>query len=583
MKLLVATLLAVVALASGNVLKPKGSFELLILHNNDMHAHFEQSSQRSGTCTNDDREAGKCYGGFPRVAHVVKEARAAALNHTGPPVLYLNAGDTYTGTAWFTIYKWKIAAEFVNALQPDAVSLGNHEFDNGISGLTPFIENLTCPILCANLILTKEPELQAERNLMDSVVFNINGTKIGVIGYLTPDTKVLAIRNDVEYIEEVTAIKKEATRLKNMGVNILIALGHSGFTKDLEIAEKVEDIDLVIGGHTNTFLWNGTTPDIEKAEGPYPTLVKQKSGRLVPAVQAYAYTKYLGKLHILFDSNGEIIRSNGNPILLDNSIKQDPEVLAIVNRYRENIMIITEEVVGTTSVILDGRSCRLKECNMGNLIADAMVYKYASEYRGYGWTDAPAAIIQGGGVRASIAHVNSPANITKGDLLRVMPFDGNVVKVTINGRDVWRMLEHSVWRYNPLRAPGQFLQMSGMMVEYDFQQPPGKRVMKVYMRCGECLNPEYSVLNTTGKYKILMPAFLSMGGDGFSVFDDLPSTPLHYDELNCTMNYIEKHSPVYPSTEGRIIINNLDKLKSSAATLNLSLSAVVALVFSSIL
>ncbi|XP_047032317.1 protein 5NUC-like isoform X3 [Helicoverpa zea] len=583
MKLLVATLLAVVAMASGNVLKPQGTFELLILHNNDMHAHFEQSSQRSGTCTNDDREAGKCYGGFPRVAHVVKQAREAALNKSGPPVLYLNAGDTYTGTAWFTIYKWKIAAEFVNALQPDAVSLGNHEFDNGISGLTPFIENLTCPILCANLILTKEPELQAERNLMDSVVFDINGTKIGVIGYLTPDTKVLAIRNDVEYIEEVTAIKKEATRLKNMGVNILIALGHSGFTKDLEIAEKVEDIDLVIGGHTNTFLWNGTTPDIEKAEGPYPTLVKQKSGRLVPAVQAYAYTKYLGKLHILFDSNGEIIRSNGNPILLDNSIKQDPEVLAIVNRYRENIMIITEEVVGTTSVILDGQSCRLKECNMGNLIADAMVYKYASEYRGYGWTDAPAAIIQGGGVRASIAHVNSPANITKGDLLRVMPFDGNIVKVTIHGRDVWRMLEHSVWRYNPLRAPGQFLQMSGMMVEYDFQQPPGKRVMKVYMRCGECLNPEYSVLNTTGKYKILMPAFLSMGGDGFSVFDGLPSTPLHYDELNCTMNYIEKHSPVYPSTEGRIIINNLDKLKSSAATLNLSLSAMVALVFSSIL
>uniref|UniRef100_A0A2A4K740 Protein 5NUC n=1 Tax=Heliothis virescens TaxID=7102 RepID=A0A2A4K740_HELVI len=512
MKLLVTTLLAVTALSSGSVVKAPGdTFELLILHNNDMHARFEQTSQRSGTCTVADREAGKCYGGFPRVAHVVKEARQAALNGQGPPVLYLNAGDTYTGTAWFTIYKWRIAAEFVNALQPDAVSLGNHEFDNGISGLTPFIENLTCPILCANLILTKEPELQAERNLMDSVVFNINGTKIGVIGYLTPDTKVLAIRNDVEYIEEVTAIKKEATRLKNMGVNILIALGHSGFTKDLEIAEKVEDIDLVIGGHTNTFLWNGTTPDIEEAEGPYPTLVKQKSGRLVPAVQAYAYTKYLGKLHIVFDSNGEIISSDGNPVLLDNSIPQEPEVLAIVNRYRENMMKITEEVVGTTSVILDGQSCRLKECNMGNLIADAMIYRYASEYKGYGWTDAPIAIIQGGGVRASIAHMDSPANITKGDLLRVMPFDGNVVKVTINGSDVWKMLEHSVWRYNPLRAPGQFLQMSGMMVEYDFRQPPGKRVTKVHMRCGECLNPEYSVLNKTGKYKILMPAFLSMG------------------------------------------------------------------------
>lgn len=457
-------------------------------------------------------------------------------------------------------------------------SLGNHEFDNGISGLTPFIENLTCPTLAANLILTKEPVLQAEKNLMDSIVFDINGTKIGVIGYLTPDTKVLAIRNNVEYIEEVIAIQKEATRLKTMGVNILIALGHSGFTKDLEIAEKVEDIDLVIGGHTNTFLWNGTSPDVEKSEGPYPTLVKQKSGRLVPAVQAYAYTKYLGKLHIVFDSDGEIITSDGNPIILDNSIPQEPAVLAIVNRYRASMEQITEQVVGTTSVILDGQTCRLRECSMGNLIADAMVHKYASGYRGFGWSDAPVAIIQGGGVRASIAHIESPANITKGDLLRVMPFDGNIVKVTINGSDVWKMLEHSVWRYNPTRAPGQFLQMSGMKVQYDFRHPSGKRVTKVHMRCGECLNPEYSVLNKSKEYKILMPAFLSMGGDGFSVFDGLPSSPLSYDELSSTVEYIEKNSPVYPAVEGRIIINNLEKLRNSAEYLKLSIVSVFLIV-----
>ncbi|CAH0694532.1 unnamed protein product [Spodoptera exigua] len=449
-------------------------------------------------------------------------------------------------------------------------SLGNHEFDNGISGLTPFIENLTCPILAANLVLTKEPELQSKKNLMDSVVFDINGTKIGVIGYLTPDTKVLAIRNDVEYIEEVIAIQKEAAKLKQFGVNILIALGHSGFTKDLEIAEKVEDIDVVIGGHTNTFLWNGTSPDVEKPEGMYPTLVKQKSGRLVPAVQAYAYTKYLGKLHIVFDANGEIISSDGNPVLLDNSIPQDPEVLAIVNRYRESMLQITEQIVGHTSVILDGQSCRLRECNMGNLITDAMIQRYASEYKGYGWTDAPIAIIQGGGIRASVAHLNLPANITQGDLLRVMPFDGNIVKITINGSDVLKMLEHSVWKYNTKRAVGQFLQMSGMMVEYDFRNAPGKRVSKVYMRCGECTNPEYTALNKTGTYKILMPAFLSMGGDGFSIFDGLPSTPLSYDELGSTIQYVENHSPVYPAVEGRIVIHNLDKLRNSGTTLKLS-------------
>ncbi|CAK1586814.1 unnamed protein product [Parnassius mnemosyne] len=407
-----------------------------------MHARFEQTSQLSGACTIADREAGKCYGGFPRVAHVVKEARKAAASGEGPPVLYLNAGDTYTGTAWFTIYKWKIAAEFINALQPDAVSLGNHEFDNGVSGLTPFIENLTCPVLAANLILTKVPELASETNLRKSVVFNVSGVAVGVVGYLTPETKMLAVHNNVEYVDEIVALKEEVTNLKLEGVNIIIALGHSGYLKDIEIAKDVEGIDLVIGAHSNTFLWNGTTPDSEDIQGPYPTYVKQKSGKLVPVVQAYAYTKYLGKLHILFDSNGDVISIDGNPILLDNTIPQDSEILKIVERYKSDIHNITEEVMGNTSVVLDGLSCQYKECNLGNLIADSMVYFYASEYNGRYWTDAPIAIIQGGGIRSSIANTKSRTNITKGDLLGIMPFEGILVTVKMNGSTLLQMLEH---------------------------------------------------------------------------------------------------------------------------------------------
>lgn len=439
-------------------------------------------------------------------------------------------------------------------------SLGNHELDNGVSGLTPFIENLTCPVLAANLVLNKVPELEAEPNLMNSVIFDVNGTKVGVIGYLTPDTKVLAIRNDVDYIEEVQAIKEEVKKLKQQGINILIALGHSGFTKDLQIAREVEDIDLVIGGHTNTFLWNGTSPDIEKPEGPYPMIVKQASGRLVPAVQAYAYTKYLGKLHLVFNSDGEVVSFNGNPILLDKTVPQDPDVLAIVNRYSGDIKKVTENVVGKTSVILDGNSCRLRECNMGNLIADAMIHKYASEYDGFGWSDAPMAVIQGGGIRASIVHMDMPANVTKGDLLTVMPFDGSMSVVTVDGATVWKMLEHSVAYYNTKRPVGQFLQLSGLKVEYDFGKPPGRRVVKASVRCGPCVVPTYSSLNKTKTYKMLMTSFLSMGGDGFSMLIGLPSTPLNYDELEATEHYIQRISPVFPAIENRIIIDNYDKL-----------------------
>lgn len=75
-------------------------------------------------------------------------------------------------------------------------------------------------------------------------------------------------------------------------------MGHSGYEEDQKIAALCSDVDLVIGGHTNTFLFNGEQPDRESIDGPYPTLVNQTGGKQVPVVQAYAYTKYLGKLHV---------------------------------------------------------------------------------------------------------------------------------------------------------------------------------------------------------------------------------------------------------------------------------------------
>ena len=97
-------------------------FQLIILHNNDMHARFEQTGILGDKCKKDDAADNKCYGGFARVAHVVKDYRMkAASNHQCPPVLYLNAGDTYTGTPWFSLYKDNITADFLNLLKPDAI------------------------------------------------------------------------------------------------------------------------------------------------------------------------------------------------------------------------------------------------------------------------------------------------------------------------------------------------------------------------------------------------------------------------------------------------------------------------------
>lgn len=86
-------------------------------------------------------------------------------------------------------------------------SLGNHEFDLGVEGVVPFLNAVTFPVLAANLNLTNTPELQAAETLQKSVILNVNGTQIGIIGYLTPETKYLTPANTVEYNDEIQSIK----------------------------------------------------------------------------------------------------------------------------------------------------------------------------------------------------------------------------------------------------------------------------------------------------------------------------------------------------------------------------------------
>lgn len=195
-------------------------------------------------------------------------------------------------------------------------------------------------------------------------------------------------------MDEVSSITEEAKKLKAKGVDILIGVGHSGYDADLKIASEVPDLDVIIGGHTNTFLYtgmrnvmkctifflltlilallSGDAPDSEIPTSLYPEIVTQTSGRRVAVVQAYAYTKYLGILDLKFDAKGELEEAKGNPIVLDYKIKENEEVLAEIARWRVGIDNVTKQEIGKTKVLLDGW-CRFYECNMGNLITDAYI------------------------------------------------------------------------------------------------------------------------------------------------------------------------------------------------------------------
>ena len=125
----------------------------------------------------------------------------------------------------------------------------------------------------------------------------------------------------MKFNDEVEAINAEAQKLTDEGVNIIVAVGHSGFTTDKKIAKKCPNVDVVVGGHSNTFLYNGDVtllkPEKDYLDGNYPYMVGN-----VPVVQAYAYTKYLGNLSLTFDEEGKLQKWDGQPILLTQSMPQ---------------------------------------------------------------------------------------------------------------------------------------------------------------------------------------------------------------------------------------------------------------------
>jgi 5'-nucleotidase len=109
---------------------------------------------------------------------------------------------------------------------------------------------------------------------------------------------------------------------------------------------------------------NATLPSNDLPVADYPLMITQKSGKKVPVLQAFAYTKYLGKVHLIFDKDGNLIEIDGTPILLDKIVPRDEDVIALLNAYRPGIVELETKVLGSTKVELSGK-CRTQECNLG--------------------------------------------------------------------------------------------------------------------------------------------------------------------------------------------------------------------------
>ena len=496
-------------------------YSLTVLHTNDFHARFEPISKYDSPCSAEDNIEGKCFGGSARLVTAVAEARARSNNS----VLF-DGGDQFQGTLFYTYYKGAMAAEFMNLMAYDAMTVGNHEFDDGPEVLRGFMDRVNFPVLMSNADVSGEALLAGK--LAKSTVIERGGRQIGLIGLTPQSTSELASPGpNVIFTDPSEAVAGEIAKLEEMGVNIIIVLSHAGYGVDQDVAAANPSIDIIVGGHTNTLLSNTN----ERAVGPYPTMVGNTA-----ILSAYAYGKYLGELNATFDDDGNLIEAVGEPIIMDGAVSEDETSVARIAELALPLNEIRHRVVAQSAEVIDGDrgSCRAVECQMGNLIADAMLDRVADQ-------GVTIAIQNGGGIRASI----DAGDVTMGEVLTVLPFQNTLATFQISGAGVIEALENGVSQAED--GAGRFPQVAGIRFVWDPAAEAGSRIVEVTLADGSAIDP-------AATYGVVTNNYVRGGGDGYKIFSSDAMNAYDYGPglENVLADYMLAQGAYTPYLDGRI-------------------------------
>jgi 5'-nucleotidase len=500
-------------------------YSLTILHTNDFHARFEPISKYDSGCSAEDNDAGECFGGSARLITAIEAARARSNNH-----ILVDGGDQFQGTLYYTFYKGKLTAEMMNKMGYTAMTVGNHEFDDGPEVLRDFTNAVEFPILMSNADVSGEPLLSDA--IQKSVVIEQGGEKIGLIGLTPENTDELASPGpNVSFSDPVAAVQGEVDRLTADGVNKIIVLSHSGYGVDQKVAAETTGVDVIVGGHSNTLLSNTN----DRASGPYPTMVNETA-----IVQAYAYGKFLGELNVTFDDDGKITEAVGEPLIIDGTVEEDEATKARIAEMGAPLEEIRNKVVASTADAIVGERdiCRVEECPMGNLVADAMLDRVKDQ-------GVSIAIANSGGLRASI----DAGEVTMGEVLTVLPFQNTLSTFEAKGSTIIAALENGVSEVE--EVAGRFPQVAGLKYTWDSSVAPGEgRVVEVMVAEGESFVP----LDPEKVYAVVTNNYVRNGGDGYKMFstDGMNAYDFGPDLADVTAEYLAKSGPYAPYTDGRI-------------------------------
>ena len=453
-------------------------------------------------------------GGLARLSTLRKR-----VARESPNTIFLLAGDTISPSVESITYKGQQMIDAWNNIGLDYAVFGNHEFDFGPAVLRQRIAESKFAWLGANVFDNKTGKLFADTPPF--IIREIGGVRVGLFGLVLPETKTTSSPGpDIDFRDVCATAKEIIPQIRARGANTIVALTHLSMREDQELARCTADIDVIIGGHEHT-------------------LLESLSGR-TPIFKMTADAREMGRIDLNINpTTGKVESIDWQVIPVTSAIEDDPQFVAVTVKYGDKLKEMSARV-GTTLVALDARSAanRTVETNISDFVADA--FRQA--------TRADVALLNGGSIRADT--IITPGALTLRDVLSILPFGNELVKIEVPGSTLRAALEHGVSRSGGTAEPGRFPQVSGLRYAYDATLPAGSRVKSITVGGRP--------LDENKKYTLATTAYLAGGGDQYEMLKGAPNVLKEkVKDSDALRRAIPAAGTIAPATDGRI--ERLDK------------------------
>jgi len=445
----------------GNYTQPSDKFRLQIVHINDTHSHIEPIPL---TLKIDNNITGLYVGGYAKLAKYIKDIKKRDSH-----AIALHAGDAVQGTLYYILFKGKADVDALNQMELDAMTLGNHEFDDGANILaTDFVLRAKFPIISCDVDMQNNPKLKGK--VKPYLIKNIDGQKIAIIGDTVDSSASSQPGPTIQFLNYLTTAKKYVKELKTKGINKIIFLTHIGYDTDKYLATQIEDIDVIVGGHSHTLIGNFSNLGLE-SKGPYPTIVEHNNSRTL-VLTAWKWGEVVGDINVTFDNKGVITSYTANPVILtgdkffrknnagkmvevDNNVKKeiekqiskiknlkieqdDKSVDVIIDKYKKQVDKYMQLKIGEATQTLTNNRLPNDDGSDGSMVAP---YVALSIYEKVNKTYGCDFVLQNaGGVRKEIKQ----GPITLGEVYNILPFNNSIIIIKMKGKDILKMMKNLV-------------------------------------------------------------------------------------------------------------------------------------------